>query len=960
MKRVLSAMVILVLAVSQALATDPSVLKMRIGAFSTKSGMPSYKNLGLERTAKADGPDYYIVQFTGPVLDAWRDQVVKAGGKVFDYLPNYAHIVKMTPAVKAVVEKMPMVQFVGYNQPAFRISPSLLSSPEQFPLDDPGMILLKILTFEVADAKPVMNRLLAKQGVSYDRHAENVIRIWVPIDQAIEIAKEIANYPEVYWVERYGRPSLHNAWSRWINQSLDTLNMKAAADSWKSALTMSSALDSTVMPIYKRGLYGQGQIVGDDDTGMDWDHLYFRDATLKPIYDKDTSSATGKDTMVFGTNAHRKIVAYNVMLGDTFDNTSTGHGSHTCGSIGADSLGWLTTSTSMPRVTGMAPKCRIAFTDLEPASGGLNTPADIGHIYIWAYNAGARITSSSWGWSGSLGLDYYHSDSRAIDTVAWAHQDMLMFRSAGNGNLVNERVNYPATAKNIVCVGASESGFGSAATTWAVNGTATRNELLDVAEFSSHGPTQEGLRRPTLLGAGGWYIWSVDSDGSLINTATNYGILTMGGTSMSCPTMAGMGALVRQYLTEGWWKTGTKVAGDAIAKPTGPLIKSLMMLSTRNFNGAYSNDAIGNGVSGTANAPSQGQGWGGVVLDDALYFAGDARKLKIDGTKSFATTGETVTYTITTGTSITQPLKIVLVYFDYPSAVPSTDISVNNLNLTVKEGTNTYLGNYFGAVSNGFSVTGGTADTVNPEEVVWLAPSASKASKTFTITVTAAAINRGPQPFAITVAGDISSSSDFPGDALAVSFAGMNLMASSDGVNLTWRTESEQECLRWEIERSENADQGFVNVGTVEGGGTTSQPKNYSYADNTITTKGEYYYRLAEVDNKGDKTYYGPMSIGFGGDIPAAYMLAQSQPNPTMGSASISFALKRSGNTSLKVYNIAGQAVKTLVNENRQAGNYSVDWDGRDDQGQKVSNGIYLYRLISGDFQATKKITVLR
>ncbi|MBI5804532.1 S8 family serine peptidase, partial [candidate division TA06 bacterium] len=886
MKRALSVIFILVLAVSQALATDPSVLKMRIGAFSTKSGMPSYKNLGLERTAKADGPDYYIVQFTGPVLDAWRDQVVRAGGKVFDYLPNYAHIVKMTPQVKAVVEKMPMVQFVGYNQPAFRISPKLLEAPTPYSLDEPGRIMLNIVTFEVADAKPVRERITAKKEVRYLQHGENIVQVSIPADQSIEIAKEIANYPEVYWVERYFQPTLHNAWSRWINQSLDSTGMRAAADSWKSKLTNNTADDSLKMPIYKRGLYGQGQIVGDDDTGMDWDNIYFRDASLKPLYDKN------KDTIVDFQNAHRKIVSYNVHA-DTFDLTSSGHGSHTSGSIGADSLGWLTTQASLPRAMGMAPKCRIAFTDIGGASDALVLPTNYADIYIWEYNAGARVTSSSWGQSAG-GASSYTINCRQLDTVAWAHQDLVMFRSAGNDNTSGDRVNSPATSKNIVCVGASESGFGSTATTWAVNGTADRNELLDVAEFSSHGPTDEGLRRPAILGCGGWYIWSVDSDGSL--TTNNTGIVTMGGTSMSTPTMAGMGAQVRQYLTEGWWKTGTKVAGDAIAAPKGALIKSLMMLATRNFNGAYSIDAIGQ--TGTQNVPSQGQGWGGVVLDDALYFSGDARKLKIDDAKTFTTTGQTYSYTISTGTSTTEPLKIVLAYYDYPSASPSTDISVNNLNLTVTDGTNTYLGNVFGQpASNGFSITGGTADTVNPEEVVWLAPASSKASRTFTVTVTAAAINRGPQPFAITAAGDIISSTNFR-DALAVSFAGMNLMASSDGVNLTWRTESEQECLRWEIERSENADQGFVTVGKVDGGGTTSQPKNYSYTDNTITAKGEYYYRLAEIGANGSTTYYGPMSIGFGGDIPAAYMLAQSIPNPTIGSTNISFALKRSGNTS--------------------------------------------------------------
>jgi hypothetical protein len=193
-----------------------------------------------------------------------------------------------------------------------------------------------------------------------------------------------------------------------------------------------------------------------------------------------------------------------------------------------------------------------------------------------------------------------------------------------------------------------------------------------------------------------------------------------------------------------------------------------------------------------------------------------------------------------------------------------------------------------------------------------------------------------------------------------VHFGGMNLMLGSDGVNLTWRTESEQNCLRWEIERSADPEQGFAQVGKVEGQGTTSQPNDYSYTDNTITGKGEYYYRLAEVDLSGGKTYYGPMSISFGGDIPAVYMLAHSVPNPFNQRTTIHYQIAKPGIVNLKIYNIAGQVVKVLASSVHQAGAYSVTWDGTDDQGNQASNGIYLYRLISGDYQATKKLTMLR
>jgi hypothetical protein len=684
---------------------------------------------------------------------------------------------------------------------------------------------------------------------------------------------------------------------------------------------------------------------------MDWDNIYFRDASLKPVYDKD------KDTICEATNAHRKIVAYNVHA-DTFDLTSSGHGSHTSGSIGADSLGWLTTQSTLPRAMGMAPKCRIAFTDIGGASDALVLPTNYADIYIWAYNAGARIHSSSWGQSAG-GSSAYTLNCQQLDQVAWTHKNYAMFRSAGNSNTSGDRVNSPATGKNIICVGASESGFGSTATTWAVNGTADRNELLDVAEFSSHGPTDEGLRRPTLLGAGGWYIWSVDSDGSL--TTNNSGIITMGGTSMSTPTMAGMGAQVRQYLTEGWYPTGAKVTGNAIVNPSGSLIKAIMMLSTRNFNGAYSQDAVGQ--TGTQNLPSQGQGWGGVVLDDGLYFAGDARKLALeDATSGFTSSGQSKSFTVTTGTSGVQTLKFVLSYFDYPGTPGATDITVNDLDLTVTGGGNTYYGNVFGQpASNGFSITGGAKDTVNCEEVVWLPASATKANVTYTVTVNARAINNGPQPYVLTVAGDISSTTGFAISPQAVEMSSFSAMQAGEGVEVRWRTESEKDCDHWLIERSTAEDGNFAEVGKVAGNLSSNEPHEYSYTDNWKLETGIYYYRLAEVDLSGAKTYYGPMLVEFGGrNLPLSYQLGNAYPNPAASSVTIRYALKNTGRTSIKVYNVLGQEVRTLVDGIQPAGYYSANWNGRDSRGRSAANGVYLYQMTSGDFSATQKVMILR
>lgn len=95
-------------------------------------------------------------------------------------------------------------------------------------------------------------------------------------------------------------------------------------------------------------------------------------------------------------------------------------------------------------------------------------------------------------------------------------------------------------------------------------------------------------------------------------------------------------------------------------------------------------------------------------------------------------------------------------------------------------------------------------------------------------------------------------------------------------------------------------------------------------------------------------------------NLPATFALGQSYPNPMVGGATIRYQIPRDVEVSLKVYNVSGQLVKTLVSGTEKAGFKQVAWDGRSDAGHRVSAGIYFYRLHAGDFTATKKLVVVR
>ena len=96
------------------------------------------------------------------------------------------------------------------------------------------------------------------------------------------------------------------------------------------------------------------------------------------------------------------------------------------------------------------------------------------------------------------------------------------------------------------------------------------------------------------------------------------------------------------------------------------------------------------------------------------------------------------------------------------------------------------------------------------------------------------------------------------------------------------------------------------------------------------------------------------------GESRFGFELAAAAPNPFSDATSIRFSIPSRTHVSLEVYNILGQKVRTLVNESREANSYVEKWDGRSDAGQQVSSGIYFYKMVAGDYSATKKAVLLR
>ena len=188
-----------------------------------------------------------------------------------------------------------------------------------------------------------------------------------------------------------------------------------------------------------------------------------------------------------------------------------------------------------------------------------------------------------------------------------------------------------------------------------------------------------------------------------------------------------------------------------------------------------------------------------------------------------------------------------------------------------------------------------------------------------------------------------------------VELASFTAEARSENVKLNWSTASELNNLGFEILRSSQNDI-WTTIGFVEGKGTSTELNNYVFIDDGLIT-GTIYYRLKQVDYNGTYKLYEKVEVEFLGLT--NYVLEQNYPNPFNPSTTIKYSLPVAGHVKLSVYNILGSEVAVLVNEQKEAGKYSVQFS-TDDLGTNLGSGIYFYNLKSGGFTQTRKMIVIK
>lgn len=508
--------------------------------------------------------------------------------------------------------------------------------------------------------------------------------------------------------------------------------------------SLQSGWDSVATPIHDRGIHGQGQIVAVLDTGVDYESCYFAepDGTPPPF---NTGSPSGGLQWTNVDPSRRKVIAYDFLyscdqfpgargcdqpgVDDALDNQ--GHGTHAA----ASALGDRGEPLSHDYADAIAPGAKLVVQDAGFIGGdncshrpGIGCPVQMTPILDQAYKQGARIHSNSWGDRQGAGqfatppTANYPAAARDIDAFVFTHPDLLVVFNTGNWGAETKpaagTVSAPGSAKNTLQVGGTRAG-------------SSDDDVI--AGYSLFGPTKDGRIKPDLVGPARVMAGDVDFDENPNTCDTT----RQGGTSWSSPSVAGAAALARQYYVDGFYPSGARNANDAFV-PSAALLKATLIASARRV--PFRRE--GTSTVATQPVPSNEQGWGFPVLDDALHFTGETRRLRVADVPlaSGLAAGQSTSVRIHVrpGTE----LKAILVWTD-PAGTGSANSTspqlVNDLDLTVIRPDGTILG-------------GGDRRN-NVEGVVIDAPAAG----TYTVRVAAHELKQGPrQSYALVLTGDFT------------------------------------------------------------------------------------------------------------------------------------------------------------------------------------------------------------
>jgi hypothetical protein len=756
--------VIIFLICYSALASEDMTISFRNHKFDPLLTTPKLRN-SLQIT-EIDGENYYILQFTGPIYTKWKKQISEAGGIFHSYVPHFAYIVQMTLDERREIEKFPFVRWIGLFHPEFKIHPSVYKirnsetenklsmvvaefkgnklevlrekecpcGKDALWVENDPLLHLSVGLFSGTSSNSIAHEI-ESWGSDIQQIQENCNRITVRIPP--DSLDALAKMQEIQSIVRYSKRTLSSSvWRYSIQVPMNSFTIQQDQDIGNPMDTVTSGIT-----LADKGITGEGEIVTIFDSGLDYWSGFFQDPendppgsnhiaveayTIEGGNTQEVATSTEPYGCFHGTNVS-SIVAGNPSIANNHPNglnlmTIYDWGGQTRGNtvdhfpvrLYIQDFGYLDGDT-----------CKLGATNISAA---LNR----------AYNTyNSKIHQNSWNYSEDFVAGEY-AGAATYDNMVWNNKDFVVVFSAGNFGPDTTTVRPPSTAKNCISVGAS----------WVPSFDVSPDSIAD---FSGRGWTTDGRIKPEVVAPGGTtpitayrhYMWGAYPNTGWAADSAHSFINGLVGTSQAAPQISAMCAMIRQYFNDGFYPTGDTLSRTPF-NPSAALVKAVLIASTVD---------IKNGEP----IPNRAEGWGRVVLDNALYFSGESSSLFVSDNTTGVTTSDSVVEIVNI-TYATEPIKFVLAWSDTAAADFSNPTLVNDLDLVVTApNSNRYLGNVF---SNGFSTPGGSADRINNVEVVLL-PSSAPAGD-YRVTVRGYNCPNGSIPFAIVVLDGNPGSSGIP------------------------------------------------------------------------------------------------------------------------------------------------------------------------------------------------------
>ena len=202
---------------------------------------------------------------------------------------------------------------------------------------------------------------------------------------------------------------------------------------------------------------------------------------------------------------------------------------------------------------------------------------------------------------------------------------------------------------------------------------------------------------------------------------------------------------------------------------------------------------------------------------------------------------------------------------------------------------------------------------------------------------------------------------------VSIELISLNADPIENGVKITWSVASEINHAGYNLYRSGERDGEFVKINKSLIGlnvHTSLTEKQYEFVD--MNPAPTAFYKLEDVSLDGERTWHGPVQVTISSTVETMsinaleFELTQNYPNPFNPVTTIDYTLSQNSQMRLDIYDMTGRQIKNLVNQNQQAGQYSVIWDGTTDYGERAASGMYMYKMTAGEFQKTCRMTLLR